>query len=51
LARWEVVEDGPPGIWATYSSSPDSATLLNNGERIDPCGVNAREKRLFGGFS
>ena len=32
---------GLPVPWAMYSSRTDRATLLSNGDRIEPCGVPA----------
>ena len=39
--RAPLVAAGPPGPAAMCSSRTDSATLLSNGERIQPCGVPA----------
>ena len=45
---WPVasgVDAGPPGAWAMCSSRTDRATLLSNGDRIEPCGVPASVSR------
>ena len=39
LARSQGVDAGPPGARAKCSSSTDRATLLSNGDKIEPCGV------------
>jgi len=36
LARSYALRRGPPADWAMCSSSTERATLLSNGERIEP---------------